>query len=107
MGCLAKVTSHIFATEQVMLTLFRFLVHENPEFQEEAFHLVRNLAGDEAGIDMVFEGLGATMLLNAISQGIDSENDGVLRQVRFSFCFLPSISSHGITGDIRPRQSRE
>ena len=64
---------------------FRFLVHENSEFQEEAFHLVRNLACNEEEIELVFEGLGAPMLLNAVSQGLESESDGVLRQVGFPF----------------------
>ena len=56
-------------------------MHENPEFQEEAFHLVRNIASDESGIEMVFDGLGSKALLAVVSQGLESDSDGVLRQV--------------------------
>ena len=71
--------------------LCRFLSHENPEFQEEAFHIVRNLADNDEGIEMVFEGLGVNNLLNALAQGLGSDNDGVLRQVSPSVSFLYTI----------------
>lgn len=62
-------------------TLQRLLAHENPDFQEQAFHVVRNIADNEMGIEMVFDSLGPSVLLSAVSQGLDSEHDGVLRQV--------------------------
>ena len=80
----------------------RFLLHENPEFQEEAFHVVRNLADNEAGIEMVYEGLGASTLLNALSQGLESDSDGVMRQVRTPSTLTPA-ATHMFAGNIRTR----
>ena len=59
------------------------MTHDNPQFQEQAFHLCRNIA-DGVGVEMVFEGLGPSVLLSAVSKGLDSEHDDVLRQVRTS-----------------------
>ena len=50
--------------------------------QEQAFYLLRNIADTDEGIDMVFAEIGSDLLLGALSQALDSENDDVLAQVR-------------------------
>ena len=56
--------------------------------QEQSFYLVRNLADTEEGIDMVFAEIGSDLLLGALSQALDSENDDVLAQVRSPHCSI-------------------
>lgn len=57
------------------------LVHENPAFQEQTFHILRNIADGLDGIDMVFDELGSEFLLNSLSHALESYNEDVLRQV--------------------------
>ncbi|EKM55266.1 uncharacterized protein PHACADRAFT_255760 [Phanerochaete carnosa HHB-10118-sp] len=75
-------------------TLQRLLTHESPDFQEHAFHVARNIADNEAGIEMVFEGLGPSVLLSTVSQGLDSEHDDVLRQAAFLLGNLANSPKH-------------
>jgi hypothetical protein len=49
--------------------------------QEQAWSVVRNLAEDEAGIDMIFQQLGTDVLLSQLSVALGSKDDDVLLQV--------------------------
>ena len=50
--------------------------------QEQAWSVARNLAEDEAGIEMVFQELGPDNLLNQLMVALKSKNDDILLQVR-------------------------
>lgn len=55
----------------------------DPGIQEQAFHMVRHIADAEEGAELVFEGLGDQALLGSISHALDSDNEDVVRQVRY------------------------
>ena len=57
-------------------------MHENSAFQEQAFHILRNIADGLDGIDMVFDELGSEFLLNSITEAMESDSEDVRRQVR-------------------------
>lgn len=61
------------------------MADEDPGIQEQAFHVLRHIADDEEGIDMIFREMGPDILLQSLSGALESENDDLLRQV----CFLP------------------
>jgi len=61
--------------------------------QEQAWSVVRNLAEDEAGIDMVFQRLDTDVLFNHLTIALGSKDGDILLQVcvricRFFFCIL-------------------
>jgi hypothetical protein len=58
--------------------------------QEQAFTVVRNLAENEQGIDMLFRELGAEVLLRTITAALAAPDDDVLLQVPllFSSCLF-------------------
>ncbi|KAF8209205.1 ARM repeat-containing protein [Mycena galopus ATCC 62051] len=51
--------------------------------QEQAFHLVRNLAENEAGIEMIFRELGASVLLRHLTGALSAEDDDVVLQATY------------------------
>ncbi|KAJ6481550.1 ARM repeat-containing protein [Mycena vitilis] len=51
--------------------------------QEQAFHLVRNLAENEAGIEMIFRELGAPVLLRHLTGALSAEDDDVVLQATY------------------------
>jgi hypothetical protein len=55
--------------------------------QEQAFHLVRNLAENEAGIEMIFRELGASVLLRHLTGALSAEDDDVVLQVCRPFLY--------------------
>ncbi|KIP08711.1 hypothetical protein PHLGIDRAFT_103862 [Phlebiopsis gigantea 11061_1 CR5-6] len=75
-------------------TLHKLLTHEKHDYQEQAFHLFRNVADCEAGIDMMFEGLGTDVLLSALSKALESEHDDVLRQAAYLLGNLVNSVKH-------------
>lgn len=60
--------------------------------QEQAFHLVRNLAENEPGIEMIFRELGASAILRHITAALSAEDDDVVLQV--GLVFFVSIHHH-------------
>ncbi|KAJ7164100.1 ARM repeat-containing protein [Mycena filopes] len=52
--------------------------------QEQAFHLVRNLAENEPGIEMVFRELGAGAVLRHITAALSAEDDDVVLQATYT-----------------------
>ncbi|KAJ7238127.1 ARM repeat-containing protein [Mycena haematopus] len=51
--------------------------------QEQAFHLVRNLAENEAGIEMIFRELGASVLLRHLTVALSADDDDVVQQATY------------------------
>lgn len=99
--------SHLQNKSRLEPTLLSFLVHENPEFREQAFHVVRNVADSQPGIEMVFEHLGSARLLGALSDALESPNDGVVRQVSITRALVIVRQSYFITGCLRSREPRQ
>ncbi|KAJ6562233.1 armadillo-type protein [Mycena capillaripes] len=62
--------------------------------QEQAFHLVRNLAENEAGIEMIFRELGASVLLRHISVALSADDDDVVLQATY---VLANVSNGAAT----------
>ncbi|KAI5981447.1 armadillo-type protein [Pisolithus albus] len=58
--------------------------NSDPEIQEQAFAIQRNLTEDETGVGLVFEAMGDDTLANCLSVGLDSPHELVTRQVRQS-----------------------
>lgn len=59
----------------------RLLSDHDDGVREQAFAVIRNLAENEEGIDMIFRELGATMLLARITAGLGATDEDVLLQV--------------------------
>ncbi|KAJ6523494.1 ARM repeat-containing protein [Mycena vulgaris] len=51
--------------------------------QEQAFHLVRNLAENEAGIEMIFREMGAPVLLAHLTAALAEDDDDVVLQATY------------------------
>ncbi|KAJ7109549.1 armadillo-type protein [Mycena crocata] len=51
--------------------------------QEQAFHLVRNLAENEAGIEMIFRELSASVLLAHLTSALSADDDDVVLQATY------------------------
>ncbi|KAJ7904209.1 ARM repeat-containing protein [Mycena leptocephala] len=62
--------------------------------QEQAFHLVRNLAENEAGIEMIFRELGASVLLRHLTGALSAEDDDVVLQATY---VLANVSNGAAT----------
>lgn len=62
----------------------------NPEIQEQAMSILRNLAEDEEGVDYVFESIDTETLANCITSGLESFNDDVTHHTA---CFLANIAN--------------
>jgi hypothetical protein len=58
------------------------LVDPEPKVQEQAFWVVRNIAENEFGIDLVFRELGANELFASLTSGLESPHEEVVLQVR-------------------------
>ncbi|KAG1731944.1 ARM repeat-containing protein [Suillus lakei] len=62
----------------------------NPEIQEQAMSILRNLAEDEEGVDYVFESIDTETLANCITSGLESSNEDVTHHTA---CFLANIAN--------------
>ncbi|KAI0086228.1 ARM repeat-containing protein [Irpex rosettiformis] len=75
-------------------TVASLLNHENPGFQEQTFHILRNLADTHEGIAMIFDELGSEFLLGSLSHALESDNDDVLRQAVYLTGNLSNSTTH-------------
>ncbi|KAI5982374.1 armadillo-type protein [Pisolithus albus] len=57
--------------------------NSDPEIQEQAFAIQRNLTEDETGVSLVFEAMGDDTLANCLSVGLDSPHELVTRQTTY------------------------
>lgn len=55
----------------------------DPEIQEQAFAILRNLTEDETGVSLVFEAMGDDTLANCLSAGLDSPHELVTRETTY------------------------
>ncbi|KAI6124717.1 ARM repeat-containing protein [Pisolithus croceorrhizus] len=55
----------------------------DPEIQEQAFAILRNLTEDETGVSLVFESMGDDTLANCLSAGLDSPHELVTRETTY------------------------
>ncbi|KAI6043328.1 ARM repeat-containing protein [Pisolithus marmoratus] len=55
----------------------------DPEIQEQAFAILRNLTEDETGVSLVFESMGDDTLANCLSVGLDSPHELVTRETTY------------------------
>ncbi|KAG9308403.1 armadillo-type protein [Chiua virens] len=62
----------------------------DPQIQEQAFCILRNLAEDEEGILLAFSSLGEDLVANCISVGLDSPSELVTRETAY---FLGNLSN--------------
>ena len=53
----------------------------NNDVQEQALSVLKNLADDEPGINMVFQGIGPNILLDLLGRALSSSDDDVVLQV--------------------------
>ncbi|KAH7923488.1 ARM repeat-containing protein [Leucogyrophana mollusca] len=58
--------------------------------QEQAFSILRNIAGDEPGVDFVFESMSEEALATTIITGLDSPHEDVTREAAF---FLGNLAN--------------
>jgi hypothetical protein len=73
--------------------------------QEQAFNVIRNLAENEEGIDMVFRELGAEVLMIHLEMTLQSSKEDVVLQVSVPLslsCTILNLPPN--TGCIPPRQ---
>jgi hypothetical protein len=59
---------------------YRLLIDGDEKIQEQAFWIVRNLAENEFGIELVFRELGANVLLGSLTSGLESPHEEVVLQ---------------------------
>ncbi|KAJ6468602.1 hypothetical protein DFH09DRAFT_936389 [Mycena vulgaris] len=79
---LSKTSGAIANTSLISFSFWcRLLDDVDGTAQEQAFHLVRNLAENEAGIEMIFREMGALVLLVYLTAAL-AEDDDVVLQVR-------------------------
>lgn len=76
----------VIATKVMAIThlgwshLAKLTSDSDPEIQEQAFSILRNLTEDEAGLDLVFRSTGDEFLINCLSTGLDSYHECVSRE---------------------------
>ena len=63
----------------------RGITNADEKIQEQAFWIVRNLAENESGIDLVFRELGADVLLSSLTTGLESPHEEVVLQVCYKY----------------------
>ncbi|KAJ7841193.1 ARM repeat-containing protein [Mycena olivaceomarginata] len=63
--------------------LAELLEDANGGVREQAFHLVRNIAENEAGIEMIFRELNANVLLRHLTAALSAEDDDVVLQATY------------------------
>ncbi|KAI9574096.1 ARM repeat-containing protein [Boletus coccyginus] len=84
------------ATKQMVMTHLRWthlaeLVNDvDPQIQEQAFCILRNLAEDEEGIIFVFDSMGDDLIAACISAGLDCSSELVTRETAY---FLGNLSN--------------
>ena len=59
----------------------RLLIDADEKIQEQALFIVQNLAEDEPGINLVFQELGANVLLSSLTTALESPHEEVVLRV--------------------------
>lgn len=78
----------------IILALPSFLIccrlfdHPDSRIQEQAFNIVRNLADNEDGIDLVFQEMGVNILLDRTRTALESTDDDVTQQAALTLANL-------------------
>ncbi|KAF8065401.1 armadillo-type protein [Lyophyllum atratum] len=69
---------------------------EDPDMgvREQALNVVRNVAENEEGIELVMEGVGGDVLLDRMAGALRTPNEDVVLQARFSFVFYYASYSY-------------
>lgn len=74
-----------------LLILYRLVSDIDPQIQEQAFCILRNLAEDEDGISLVYNSMGEDAVAGCISAGLESSSELVTREVT---AFFPHFFAH-------------
>jgi hypothetical protein len=61
----------------------RLFIDVDHKIQEQAFWIVRNLAENESGVELVFRELGANALFSCLTMGLESPHEEVVLQVYY------------------------
>ncbi|KAI0683713.1 armadillo-type protein [Cytidiella melzeri] len=67
---------------------------DNSGFREQTFHILRNLADSQEGIEMIFDELGSDYLLSSLNLALDSDNEDVVRQAVYLAGNLSNSTVH-------------
>ncbi|KAF8447260.1 armadillo-type protein [Boletus edulis BED1] len=84
------------ATKQMVMThlgwthLAELVNDVDPQIQEQALCILRNLVEDEEGIVLIFDSMGEGLVAACISAGLDSSNEPVTRETAY---FLGNLSN--------------
>ncbi|KAN0076756.1 Armadillo-type fold [Tylopilus felleus] len=84
------------STKQMVMThlgwtrLAELVNDVDPQIQEQAFCMLRNLAEDEEGITFLFDSMGEDLVASCISVGLDSSSESVTREIAY---FLGNLSN--------------
>ena len=57
------------------------MIDADEKIQEQAFWIIRNLAENDFGIDLVFREFGGSALLGSLVAGLESPHEEVVLQV--------------------------
>jgi hypothetical protein len=68
--------------------LAKLLDDPEPKVQEQAFWVIRNIAENEFGIDLIFQQLGTNELFNSLTSGLESSHEEVVLQAAFAMANL-------------------
>ncbi|KAK2459445.1 hypothetical protein APHAL10511_008556 [Amanita phalloides] len=80
--------------------LVKLFDHPDSRIQEQAFNIVRNLAEDEEGIDLVFQEIGTEVLLAHTRTALESTDDDVAQQAALALANLVNGSDATYTDHI-------
>ena len=83
----------------------RLLIDADEKIQEQALFIVQNLAEDEPGINLVFQELGANVLLSSLTTALESPHEEVV--LRVCDLILDRWYTHPTTGGLCYVQSRQ
>ncbi|KAJ8522891.1 hypothetical protein ONZ45_g602 [Pleurotus djamor] len=72
-------------------TLVKLLSSDNHDTQEQAFNVLRNLAEDEAGIDLIFREMNKDVLLDTINDCMSSSDPAMENVVLHAVCSLKNL----------------
>lgn len=78
----------IILTLRPFLICYRLFDHPDSRIQEQAFNIVRNLADNEDGIDLVFQEIGVNILLDRARTALESTDDDVTQQAALTLANL-------------------
>ncbi|KAJ7664973.1 armadillo-type protein [Mycena rosella] len=74
--------------------LGELLQDADPAIQEQALHLVRNLAENEPGVEMVFREMGAAPLLARLTAALGAADEDVVLQATYVLANLANGAAH-------------